>query len=185
MRFIAVRGPRQFEQVLEGIQAGCFSMAHNNVLLVEASKDIRYMTTTSEKRSIIFGIIHLFRGNYVTPETAETWIIMGVRLIDAFYAVKNTATDENEDISVMETADQFNKLANVQLPESIGNADIDFRKHFVRVVFAYITGTQQQSNLPTEIGNSLNNLKNAAFPGSDPPTTHWDDLDSQLFQLGQ
>jgi len=185
MRYIAVRGPQKFEFVLEGIQPGCFQMAYNSILLDEGSKDIRHTTSTSEKRSVILGIIHLFRRNYITKDSAVTFINLGVRLIEAFYAVKSSHADDNEDTSIPETADQFNQLANVQLPECFANVDIDFRKEFVRVVYAYITTATEKPNLPDDINNTLRNLKTVAFPGIEPPIGNWDDLDAKLLKLGE
>lgn len=185
MRYIAVRGPQKFEFVLEGIQPGCFQMAYNSILLDEGSKDIRHTTSTSEKRTVILGIIHLFRRNYITKDSAVTFINLGVRLIEAFYAVKSSHADDNEDTSIPETADQFNQLANVQLPECFANVDIDFRKEFVRVVYAYITTATEKPNLPDDINNTLRNLKTVAFPGIEPPIGNWDDLDAKLLKLGE
>jgi exportin-2 (importin alpha re-exporter) len=181
MRYIAIRGPKKFEEVLNNIQQGIFQNAYQRVIISDGGKDSKYATNVAEKRYIIIGIIQMFRRGYVRPENAEYFISLGLDLVEAYYAVK---VDQAETVvEVTDTGDHFNKLSNVHIPETFDGTEFDVRGEFVRCAFRF-TMSSLQEPLPPKTQESLQKVYTFAFPNGLPDgEQQWQQLDSQLESL--
>lgn len=65
MRYIAIRGPKKFEEVLNVIQPGIYENAYQKVIKSDGGNDSKYTTNVCEKRYIIIGFIQMFRRGYI------------------------------------------------------------------------------------------------------------------------